>query len=132
MNTADSEEMAQPLRDKGLTATELLEDADVAIMNTCTVREKAEHKALSNLGRLREWKAAKPDRLLIVAGCAASIWGESIKKRFPYIDLVSPATKIEDFPKLIDHALTERAAVDHNGGGPEGRSTRASVDERVG
>src|SRR5688572_16357956 len=111
MNTADSEEMAQPLQACGFTATENLADADVAIMNTCTVREHAEHKALSNLGRLREWKAERPERLLIVAGCAASLWGESVKKKFPYVDLVSPATQIEKFPELIQEAMKKKGTV---------------------
>jgi tRNA-2-methylthio-N6-dimethylallyladenosine synthase len=77
-------------------------------MNTCTVREQAEHKAKSNLGRLRVWKEADPHRILIVAGCAASLWGDSIQKRYPFIDLVAPATRIEEFPQLIAASLKER------------------------
>src|SRR5437660_1304315 len=94
MNTADSEEMSQPLASRGFTATPHIQDADIVLMNTCTVREQAEHRAQSNLGRLRHWKQEKPHRILIVAGCAASRWGDSIKKRYPYIDLVAPATQI--------------------------------------
>lgn len=108
MNTADSEEMAQPLIDRGLVATATPEDADVLIMNTCTVREQAEHRADSNLGRLREWKDQDPNRILIVAGCAASRWGTSIQKKYPYIDLVSPATQIEQFPEAIENVLKAR------------------------
>jgi tRNA-2-methylthio-N6-dimethylallyladenosine synthase len=108
MNTADSEEMAQPLIERGFTATADPRQADIILMNTCTVRDQAEHRAQSNLGRLREWKAADPNRLLIVAGCAASLWGESIKKRYPYIDFVAPATQIEKFPELIAQALKGR------------------------
>ncbi len=127
MNTADSEEMAQPLKERGFTATENLQEADVAIMNTCTVREHAEHKALSNLGRLRTWKAANPDRLLIVAGCAASLWGESVKKKFPYIDLVSPATQIEKFPEIIEKVLEDRRSARQNSGNPEQRLAETAV-----
>jgi tRNA-2-methylthio-N6-dimethylallyladenosine synthase len=108
MNTADSEEMAQPLKERGFTATTDKNQADVIIMNTCTVREHAEHKAISNLGRLRAWKEENNDRILIVAGCAASLWGESVKKKFPYVDLVSPATQIEKFPEVIAQVLKER------------------------
>lgn len=108
MNTADSEEMAQPLKDRGLWATSDIDRADIVLMNTCTVRDQAEHRAKSNLGRLREWKEADPHRILIVAGCAASRWGEDIRKRFPFIDLVSPATRIEQFPETIDRILKER------------------------
>ncbi len=108
MNVADSEEMAQPLRERGLVRTLEPDDADVLIMNTCTVREHAEHKAISNLGRLRDWKRENPDRLLIVAGCAASLWGDSLKKKYPFVDLVSPATQIENFPEAIAQVLKDR------------------------
>src|SRR5258706_16166140 len=108
MNTADSEEMARPLQDRGFAATSELAQADIVLMNTCTVREHAEHKALSNLGRLRDWKDENPDRILTVAGCAASLWGETLKKRFPYVDLVSPATQIEQFPEAVPPLLKER------------------------
>jgi tRNA-2-methylthio-N6-dimethylallyladenosine synthase len=107
MNTADSEEMARPLEARGFTSTSDVDQADVVIMNTCTVREQAEHRAWSNLGRLEAWKQEKPGRMLIVAGCAASLWGDSVKKRYPYIDLVSPATKIEEFPALIEQVLKD-------------------------
>lgn len=108
MNTADSEEMAQPLKARGLVATADIQNADIVLMNTCTVRDQAEHRAKSNLGRLREWKEADPHRILIVAGCAASRWGDSIKKRYPYIDLVAPATQIEKFPEVVAQVLKER------------------------
>jgi tRNA-2-methylthio-N6-dimethylallyladenosine synthase len=108
MNTADSEEMAQPLKDRGFTQTADPEKADVILMNTCTVRDQAEHRAHSNLGRLGTWKNENPERILIVAGCAATLWGESIKKRYPYIDLVAPATQIEKFPELIESILKDR------------------------
>ncbi len=108
MNTADSEEMAQPLQARGLTATARLQEADIVLMNTCTVREQAEHRADSNIGRLRPWKEKDPNRILIVAGCAASRWGDSIRRKYPFIDLVSPATEIEQFPEAIEKVLKER------------------------
>ena len=108
MNTADSEEMAQPLKERGFIQTPDAEQADVIIMNTCTVRDQAEHRADSNLGRLRPWKDRNPNRILIVAGCAASRWGDSIQKKYSYIDAVSPATRIEEFPELIAKVLKER------------------------
>jgi len=108
MNTADAQEMAQPLRSRGLLATADPEAADIILMNTCTVREQAEHKADSNIGRLREWKAANPERILIVAGCAATRWGDSIQKKYPFIDLVSPATRIEQFPEAIAAVFQRR------------------------
>jgi tRNA-2-methylthio-N6-dimethylallyladenosine synthase len=108
MNTADSEEMAQPLQDHGFLATSKLHDAAIVLMNTCTVREQAEHRADSNIGRLRLWKERDPNRILIIAGCAASRWGESIKTKYPFIDLVSPATRIEEFPEAVAKVLKER------------------------
>nr|AEQ20598.1 (dimethylallyl)adenosine tRNA methylthiotransferase [uncultured bacterium CSLF42] len=108
MNTADSEEMAQPLMERGFLSTGRLQEADIVLMNTCTVRDQAEHRADSNIGRLRIWKEKDPNRILIVAGCAASRWGESIKKKYPFIDLVSPATRIEQFPEAVAQVLKER------------------------
>ncbi len=108
MNTADSEEMSQPLAQRGFSATSNLKDADIVLMNTCTVREQAEHRADSNIGRLRVWKGQNPHRILIVAGCAASRWGDSIQRKYPFIDLVSPATKIEEFPDAIEKVLKAR------------------------
>lgn len=108
MNTADSEEMAQPLKARGLVATNDSAEADVILMNTCTVRDNAEHKADSQIGRLRVWKEVNPERILIIAGCAASQWGESIKKKYAFIDLVAPATKIDQFPELVAKVLGER------------------------
>ncbi len=108
MNTADSEEMSQPLASRGFTATGSIKDADIVLMNTCTVRDQAEHRADSNIGRLRVWKEKNPDRILIVAGCAASRWGDSIRQKYPFIDLVSPATQIEQFPEAIAQVLKER------------------------
>jgi tRNA-2-methylthio-N6-dimethylallyladenosine synthase len=100
--------MAQPLKDRGFMATSELRDADIVLMNTCTVRDQAEHRADSNIGRLRKWKDLDAHRILIVAGCAASRWGDSIKQKYPFIDLVSPATRIEQFPEAVAQVLKER------------------------
>src|SRR6185437_5787202 len=108
MNTADAQEMARPLEGRGFSATDELQRADVVIMNSCTVRQRAEDKAMSNLGRLREWTDADPNRIVIFAGCAATLWGDNLKKRFPFVDLVSPATKIEEFPQAVARVLAER------------------------
>ena len=108
MNVADSEEMAQPLKNRGFVAAPRLHDADLVLMNTCTVRDQAEHRADSNIGRLRVWKKRDPNRILIVAGCAASRWGDSIQKKYPFIDLVSPATQIEQFPEAVAKVLKKR------------------------
>jgi tRNA-2-methylthio-N6-dimethylallyladenosine synthase len=106
MNLADSEEMARPLKEKGFTPTSELDEADCVLVNTCTVRDHAEHRAVSLLGRLEEWK--NDDRLLIVAGCAAERMGRDIQRRFPHVDLVVGAKSIEQFPELVNQALKEK------------------------
>lgn len=102
MNIADSEEMAAHLLERGYIPTENLEEADLALINTCTVRDHAEHRALSFLGRLRKWKRENPQRIIIFAGCAAQRLGESLKKTFPFLDLVCGAKEIDGFAELLD------------------------------
>ena len=102
MNLADSEEMAAHLFARGYALTEDLDKADLALINTCTVRDHAEHRALSFLGRLRQWKRENPKRKIIFAGCAAQRLGEKLKKTFPFLDLVSGARDIEHFSQLLD------------------------------
>lgn len=102
MNLADSEEMAAHLLLRGYALTDNLDEADLALVNTCTVRDHAEHRALSFLGRLRQWKREKEGRHIIFAGCAAQRLGEKLKKTFPYLDLVSGAREIDHFASLLD------------------------------
>jgi len=109
MNDADTEEMALPLLLRGFQATRELAEADAVIVNTCTVRQHAEHRALSRIGRLRAWKQARAGRLLIVAGCAAQRVGDQILKRFPFVDLVVGARSIERYPEILEAALQGRA-----------------------
>ena len=104
MNIADSEEMAAHLLARGYMPTEKLDEADLALINTCTVRDHAEHRALSFLGRLRKWKRENPKRIIIFAGCAAQRLGEKLKKTFPYLDLVSGAKEIDRFAELLDNS----------------------------
>lgn len=102
MNLADSEEMAAHLLMRGYALTEKLDDADLVLVNTCTVRDHAEHRALSFLGRLRQWKREKEGRHIIFAGCAAQRLGKKLQKTFPYLDLVSGAREIDSFASLLD------------------------------
>lgn len=105
MNTADSEEMGRHLKERGFATTLDPGGADAILVNTCTVRGLAEHKASSYVGRLKEWKEEAPERLIILAGCAAERNGHDFKKRFPYIDLVVGAKSIEEFPAILDAHL---------------------------
>ncbi len=124
MNLADSEEMASHLLGRGFALTDKLDEADLVIVNTCTVRDHAEHRALSFLGRLRQWKREKPGRHIIFAGCAAQRLGEKLKKTFPYLDLVSGAREIEHFADLLDDSGLFPAAP---GGNPNARGVTGYV-----
>jgi len=88
MNVYDSERMAEALRDQGYAATDTPDNADLILLNTCHIREKAAEKVYSELGRLKPLKAANPDLKIGVAGCVAQAEGEEIVRRQPMVDLV--------------------------------------------
>ncbi len=108
MSAADGGELAAPLLARGFRAAAEPEDADAIVLNTCTVRQHAEDKALSLIGRLRPWKEQDSGRVLIVAGCAAERLGGWIRERFPYVDLVVGAKSIDDYPRLVEEALAAK------------------------
>jgi tRNA-2-methylthio-N6-dimethylallyladenosine synthase len=112
MNFADSDEMGRHFRERGFTATDNVDEADAVVVNTCTVRDLAEHKAVSFIGRMREWKDAKPGGVLLVTGCAAERTKLELRQRFPYIDLVVGAKDIESFSTELDAVLQERFSED--------------------
>ena len=120
MNLADSEEMASHLLGRGFALTQQLEEADLVLVNTCTVRDHAEHRALSFLGRLRQWKREKPGRHIIFAGCAAQRLGKKLQKTFPYLDLVSGAREIEQFSSLLDQSGLFTPAAEAGTPAPQG------------
>ncbi|ALM84751.1 tRNA (N6-isopentenyl adenosine(37)-C2)-methylthiotransferase MiaB [Bordetella sp. N] len=102
MNEYDSEKMADVLRaDQGLELTDNPEDADVILFNTCSVREKAQEKVFSDLGRVQHLKKTKPDLVIGVGGCVASQEGEAIVKRAPYVDVVFGPQTLHRLPELI-------------------------------
>lgn len=102
MNIADSSEMFTHLAARGAEHTDNLDEADIVLVNTCTVREHAEHRAVSFLGRLAKWKKERPGRAIIFAGCAAQRMGEKLKKEFPFLDIVAGAKSIEQFSDTLD------------------------------
>ena len=87
MNVYDSERMAETLGVQGYTQTSTPDDADMILLNTCHIREKAAEKVYSELGRFKGLKAAKPDLKIGVAGCVAQAEGAEIMKRQPVVDL---------------------------------------------
>ncbi|MBN1621754.1 MAG: tRNA (N6-isopentenyl adenosine(37)-C2)-methylthiotransferase MiaB [Endomicrobiales bacterium] len=105
MNVADSNLMANHLNALGLKSTDNKKEADIIIVNTCTVRDHAEHRALSYVGKIKDLKKRNPDLKIVVAGCVAERLGENIKKRFSYVDLVFGAKSIEGFDKVFDKLL---------------------------
>ncbi len=88
MNVYDSEKVASTLAHIGYGLTAVLEEADLVFLNTCTIREKAEQKAFSFLGRLNKLKQTNPDLVVVVGGCVAQQEGEALLKRAPAVDLV--------------------------------------------
>lgn len=114
MNEYDSDKMQDVLAaTDGMIKTDKPEDADVILLNTCSVREKASEKVFSDLGRLRELKRDKPDLVIGVGGCVASQEGEAIIRRAPYVDVVFGPQTLHRLPQLIkDRRQSGRSQVD--------------------
>ena len=108
MNVADSNEMSRHLKARGLVETENPDEASVFLVNTCTVRQHAEDRAFSEIGRLKRWKAKLPGRKVVVTGCAAERTKEYLEDRFPFLDLVAGAKSIENFEQLAEQLLDRR------------------------
>ncbi len=102
MNEYDSAKMADLLRQvDGAESTDRPEEADVILFNTCSIREKAQEKVFSDLGRAKELKKTKPNLIIGVGGCVASQEGEAIVKRAPYVDVVFGPQTLHRLPELI-------------------------------
>ena len=100
MNVYDSERMAEAMGGEGYVPTEVIEDADMVLINTCHIREKASEKLFSDLGRLRPLKAARPDMKIGVAGCVAQAEGDEIRRRMPLVDLVVGPQAYHRLPEM--------------------------------
>jgi tRNA-2-methylthio-N6-dimethylallyladenosine synthase len=102
MNEYDSDKMVDVLGDaEGMIKTDNPEEADVILFNTCSVREKAQEKVFSDLGRIRPLKEARPDLIIGVGGCVASQEGDTIVKRAPYVDVVFGPQTLHRLPEMI-------------------------------
>ncbi len=120
MNVYDSERMADVLRPLGYGVTDQVEDADLVVLNTCHIREKAAEKVYSELGRIKEMRTARSEagggRMgVVVAGCVAQAEGEEIMRRAPVVDLVVGPQSYHKLPELIartSRALGERLSAD--------------------
>ena len=114
MNVYDSDKMADVLGEShGLVLTDDPAEADVLLLNTCSVREKAQEKVFSQLGRWRPWKQTRPDLVIGVGGCVASQEGRAIVDRAPFVDLVFGPQTLHRLPEMLDRARSSgRPVVD--------------------
>ncbi len=105
MNEYDSEKMADVLNaSHELELTEVPEEADILLLNTCSIREKAQEKVFSLLGRWRKMKEKRPELIIGVGGCVASQEGAAIQKRAPYVDIVFGPQTLHRLPELLEKA----------------------------
>ncbi len=113
MNEYDSARMLDVLREShGLELTDEPGEADVALFNTCSIREKAQEKVFSELGRWRQWKQARPHLVIGVGGCVASQEGEAITRRAPFVDMVFGPQTLHRLPEMLSDARKGRQVVD--------------------
>ncbi|PQV56183.1 tRNA-i(6)A37 thiotransferase enzyme MiaB [Defluviimonas denitrificans] len=112
MNVYDSERMAEAMGTEGYVTTEVMEEADMVLLNTCHIREKAAEKVYSDLGRLKPLKAEKPNLKVGVAGCVAQAEGEEILRRMPLVDLVVGPQSYHRLPAMAKAAEAGEKTVD--------------------
>ena len=114
MTDYDTGRIADLLEERmGLEKTESLDEADVVILNTCSIREKAQEKVFSDLGRIREAKKCRPGMMIAVGGCVASQEGKKILDRAPWVDVVFGPQTLHRIPELLaEREKTGRAQVD--------------------
>jgi tRNA-2-methylthio-N6-dimethylallyladenosine synthase len=112
MNVYDSERMAETLGAEGYVTTEVAEEADMVLLNTCHIREKASEKLYSDLGRLKPLKQAKPGLKIGVAGCVAQAEGAEILRRMPLVDLVVGPQSYHRLPGMMAAVADGGKAVD--------------------
>jgi tRNA-2-methylthio-N6-dimethylallyladenosine synthase len=112
MNEYDSDKMADVLRaSHGYELTDDAAQADLLLVNTCSIREKAQEKVFSELGRWRPLKATRPGVMIGVGGCVASQEGEGITRRAPFVDIVFGPQTLHRLPELLDAAEEDRRSV---------------------
>src|SRR5687767_12632947 len=101
MNVADSDRMAALLEQGGGEPVDQPEAADVILLNTCSVRERPEHKVYSRLGELKRFKKSNPHLVIGVCGCQAQREGEAILENAPFVDLVVGTANVDRVPDLV-------------------------------
>ena len=112
MNEYDTAKMADVLKaSHGLELTDIDTEADVLLLNTCSVRERAQEKVFSHLGMWRKLKAIRPELVIGVGGCVASQEGEAILKRAPYVDLIFGPQTLHRLPQMLNDATNKQKSV---------------------
>lgn len=112
MNEYDSSKMAEVLfKSHGFQKTEVVEEADIILLNTCSIREKAQEKVFSQLGQWRDYKKNNPHVIIGVGGCVASQEGGDILKRAPFVDLVFGPQTLHRLPAMLNERLDTRKPV---------------------
>lgn len=108
MNEYDTARMGDVLRDShGMVLVESPEEADVLLLNTCSVREKAQEKVFSLLGRWKKYKSQRPEVIIGVGGCVASQEGEAIRSRAPYVDIIFGPQTLHRLPYMLDQVINQ-------------------------
>jgi tRNA-2-methylthio-N6-dimethylallyladenosine synthase len=105
MNVADTERMLALLGTRNYRPTQDVNEADMVLLNTCHIREKARHKVVSRLGELRPLKLQKPELILAVAGCVAQAEAKKLSDEVPYLDLIFGPDQIEELPALLEDVV---------------------------
>ncbi len=108
MNEEDSEQMGLYLQERGYEPTDRLEEADVVLLNTCSVRRKPEDKVFSTLGQLRKLKERKPNLVIGVCGCMAQLRAQEIKQRAPHVDMVIGTAHVSQVGALLEEVIQKR------------------------
>ena len=111
MNDHDSNKIAAILEKEGYAHAKSYNDADIILLNTCSIREKAEHKIYSELGRIKKIKDKKSDLVIGVGGCVAQQEGEKLIKKIPYVDIVFGTRVFHKIPSFIRDALENKSKV---------------------
>jgi tRNA-2-methylthio-N6-dimethylallyladenosine synthase len=132
MNEHDSERIAGLLEEDGLELARSGDEADVIVLNTCCIRENADNRLYGNLGQLKRWKEARPERQIVVAGCLAQKDREVVRQRAPYVDVVLGTHNVHRAADLIAHArragpiteILEEAVLDDHGRFPSALPVR--------
>ena len=115
MNKLDSELLRGILVEEGFSSSESPENADIVLINTCSVREHAEQRALAGLLRLARWKRERPGRILGVVGCMAQRMGEELLARVPHVDLVAGPDTYRMLPNVLRRGNFPAVLVEQNG-----------------